>query len=128
MGDFHRQGIAIVIEAGELVDMLCEFLESFGYKAIPAPSHAHAAERALAHQKIALLATCVPAPDESLAGIYLEEAFSRNPQLPVVLMLSDPQEQSANAPANAVKLTKPFGRQALIQAIERAEAKAASDR
>lgn len=125
MGDFHRHGVAIVIETGELVQVLCETLESFGYHAIPASSHAHAAEHALAHEKIALLAACVPAPDESRAGIYLAEASLRDVHLPVVLMLSDPLEQSHGAPARAVKLVKPFDRQALTQAIELAEAKAA---
>ena len=126
MGDFHRRGVAIVIETGELVHVLCETLEGFGYQTVSAPSHAHAAERAIAHEKIALLAACVPAPDESRAGIYLEEAAKRNAHLPVVLMLGDPLEQSHGAPVHAVKLMKPFGRQALIQAIERAEAIAAA--
>ncbi len=124
MGDFHRQGVAIVIETGELVRVLCETLENFGYEAISAPTHAQAAERAREHETIALLAACVPAPDESRAGIYLEEASSRNALLAVVLMLSDPLEQSGGAPARAVELVKPFGRQALIQAIEHAEIKA----
>jgi hypothetical protein len=127
MGDFHRRGVAIIIEAGELVHMLCEFLESFGYQSVAAPSHAEAARRAQAYDHIALLAACVPAPDESRAGIYLEEASSHNPHLAVVLMLSDPLEQSPGAPARAVKLVKPFGRSALIEAIEKAESKAAGD-
>lgn len=121
MGDFLRHGVAIVIESGELVHTLCDLLESFGYRAIPAPTHALAAERALAHDPIELLAACVPAPDESRAGIYLEEAARVNPHLAVVLMLNDPLEQSPGAPARAVKIKKPFGRKALIDAIQLAE-------
>ncbi len=124
MGNFRRNGIAIVIESGELAHVLCELLESFGYHAISAPTHALAAERALAHHEIALLATCVPAPDESQSGIYLAEASTRNAHMAVVLMLNDPREQSPDAPDCAVRIVKPFGQQTLIEAIELAEAKA----
>ncbi|WP_426699821.1 hypothetical protein ACPPVV_10425 [Rhodanobacter sp. Col0626] len=127
MSDFRRRGVAIVIEAGELVHVLCELLEGFGYQVIPAATHALAAERALAHDEIALLAACVPAPDESRAGIYLEEAATRNAHMAVVLMLSDPLEQSPSAPPCAVKIVKPFGRKTLVEAIELAEARAASN-
>lgn len=127
VNDFRRRGVAIVIEAGELVHVLCELLEGFGYKAIPAATHALAAERALVHDEIALLATCVPAPDESRSGIYLEEASKRNAHMAVLLMLSDPLEQSPDAPPCAVKIVKPFGRRTLIEAIELAETRAASD-
>jgi hypothetical protein len=125
VGDFHRHGVAIIIESGELVHTLCDLLESFGYQAISAPAHALAAERALAHDRIELLVACVPAPDESRAGIYLEEAAKTNPHLAVVLMLSDPLEQSPDAPARAVKIVKPFGRKILVGAIELAETRAA---
>ncbi len=124
VGDFLRHGVAIVIESGDLARTLCDLLESFGYQAISAPTHALAAERAIAHTSIELLAACVPAPDESRAGIYLEEAAKLNPHLAVVLMLSDPLEQSPGAPARAVKIKKPFGRKALIEAIQLAEARA----
>jgi len=125
MDDFHRRGVAIVIEVGELALVLRDLLEGVGYQVVTAPTHALAAERALAYRTIDLLAACVPAPDESRAGIYLEEAASRNPRLPVVLMLADPLERSPGAPAHAVKLVKPFGRRALLRAIEDAEAKVA---
>lgn len=121
---FRRKGVAIVIETGELAQILCDFLQSFGYQTISAPTHALAAERALEHDKVALLAAAVPAPDESRAGIYLEEAAKRNTGIAVVLMLSDPLEQSPGAPARAVKIVKPFGRQTLIDAIELSEARA----
>ena len=127
MGDFLRHGVAIVIESGDLVQTLCDLLESFGYQAISAPTHALAAERVVKHNSIALLAACVPAPDESRAGIYLEEAAKLNAELAVVLLLNDPLEQSPGAPARAVKINKPFGRKALIEAIELAEARAAEN-
>lgn len=127
MTDFRRRGVAIVIEAGELVQVICELLESFGYQTISATTHALAAERALAHDEISLLAACVPAPDESRSGIYLEEAATRNAHMAVVLMLSDPLEQSLDAPPCAVRIVKPFGRKTLVEAIELAETRAANN-
>lgn len=121
---FLRKGVAVVIETGELVHTLCELLEGFGYQAISAPTHALAAERALAHHEISLLAAAVPAPDESRAGIYLEEAAKRSEHIAVVLMLNDSLEQSPGVPDRAVKIIKPFGRQALIEAIELSEMRA----
>lgn len=124
MSDFQRQGVAVVIEVGELAQMLCDTLQSFGYRTVSAPTHALAAERALAHERIDLLAACVPAPDESHAGIYLEEAARRNVHMAVLLMLADPLEPSPDAPDRAVKIIKPFGHRTLIAAIELAETKA----
>lgn len=124
MRDFRRKGVAIVIESGVLLDTICDFLTNFGYEAISAPTHALAAERALQRHQIALLAAAVPAPDENRAGIYLKEALSRNRHVAVVLMLSDPLEQSPGAPASAVKIVKPFGYETLIEAIELAETRA----
>lgn len=124
MSDFQRHGVAVVIEAGEMVQMLCDTLQSFGYQVLTAPTHALAAERALAQDRIDLLAACVPAPDESRAGIYLEKAAGRNAHMAVVLMLADPLEQSPDAPECAVRIVKPFGHKTLIAAIELAEAKA----
>lgn len=122
--NFRRKGIAVVIETGELMQTICELLESFGYQAISAPTHALAAERALTHHEISLLTAAVPAPDESRAGVYLEEAAKRSENIAVVLMLSDSLEQSPGAPERSVKIIKPFGQQALIEAIERAERRA----
>lgn len=124
MSEFQRQGFAVVIEVGELAQLLCDTLHSFGYRTLSAPTHALAAERALAYQAIDLLAACVPAPDETRAGIYLEEAAMRNRHMAVLLMLSDPLEQSLDAPDRAVKIVKPFGHKTLIAAIEAAEARA----
>lgn len=124
MRNFRRKGVAIVIESGELVHTICDFLKSFGYDAISAPTHELAAARALQHPTIALLAAAVPAPDESRAGIYLEEASKRNRHIAVVLMLSDPLEQSPGAPESAVKIVKPFGYETLIEAIELSEIRA----
>jgi DNA-binding response OmpR family regulator len=123
MSDFRRTGLAIVVDSGDVAQMLCETLQGFGYRAISAPTHALAAERAAAHDDIALLAACVPAPDEGRTGVYLETASRSNSRIAVVLMLADPLEQSPDAPARAVKIVKPFGRKTLIGAIELAEAK-----
>ncbi len=124
MRDFRREGVAIVIESGELVHTICDFLNTFGYQTISARTHALAAERALQHHQIALLAAAVPAPDESRAGIFLEEASKRSRHIAVVLMLSDPLEQSVGAPESAVKIVKPFGYETLIEAIELSEFRA----
>jgi hypothetical protein len=124
VSDFQRQGFAVVIEVGDMVQMLCDTLNSFGYHAISAPTHAKAAERALAYDRIDLLVACVPAPDESRAGIYLEEASRRNSHMAVLLMLADPLEQPTGAPERAVRIVKPFGHKTLIAAIEMAEEKA----
>ena len=35
--EFRRKGVAIVIEAGELVHTICDFLQSFGYETISVP-------------------------------------------------------------------------------------------
>lgn len=122
--DFRRKGVAIVIETGDLVQTLCDFLQSFGYQPISAPTHALAAERALAHDEVALLVAAVPAPDESRAGIYLEEAALRNEFIAVVLMLNDPLEQSPGAPERSVKIVKPFGQERFIEAIKLSELRA----
>lgn len=119
--EFRRKGVAIVIETGDLVQTICDFLRSFGYQPISAPTHALAAQRALDHDEIRLLVAAVPAPDESRAGIYLEEAAKRNASIAVVLMLNDTLEQSPGAPDRAVTIIKPFGQHAFIEAIELSE-------
>lgn len=121
---FRRKGVAIVIETGDLVLTICDFLQSFGYRPVSAPTHALAAKRALDHDEVTLLVAAVPAPDESRAGIYMEEAATRNVGIGVVLMLNDSMEQSPGAPARAVKIVKPFGRESFIEAIELSELRA----
>ena len=46
----------------------------------------------------------------------------------MVLMLSDPLEQSPGAPDTAVKIVKPFGYETLIEAIELSEIRARAKR
>ena len=65
---------------------------------------------------------CVLAPDESRTGIYLDEAAKSHSHLAAVLMLSDPLQQSPDAPERTVKIVKPFGRKILVGAIQLAEA------
>lgn len=127
MDKFRREGIAVVIEVRkDLADTVCDFLTSYGYRAISAPTHAKAAERAIEHHEVALLAASVPAPDESRAGIYLEEAARKNPGMAVVLMLSDPLEVAEDVPRQSIRIVKPFDREELIAAITSSEAMARS--
>ena len=127
MDNFRRAGVAVVIEfRQDLADTVCDFLTSYGYEAITAPTHAEAATRALGYHDIALLAASVPAPDESRAGIYLDDASRKNPRMAVVLMLSDRLEVADNAPAQSVRIVKPFDRDELIRAIKTSEALAQS--
>ena len=58
------------------------------------------------------------------SGAYLEEARSKNPTLAVVIMLSDPNEPTDGAPADAVRLVKPFDLRQLAHAIDEATSKA----
>ena len=125
MHTFRRNGIAVVIEVRQdLAETVCDFLTSYGYQAISAPTHAEAAKRAVEHHHVALLAASVPAPDEGRAGIYLDEAARKNPGMAVVLMLSDPLEVADDAPAQSIRIVKPFGREELIAAITSSEAMA----
>lgn len=123
MDTFRREGIAVVIEPrADLASTVCDFLTTYGYRAISAPTHAEAAKRAIEHHEVALLAASVPAPDESRAGIYLEEAARKNPGMTVVLMLSDPHQVANDAPAQSIRIVKPFDRETLIAAIKSSEA------
>ncbi|WEN14284.1 hypothetical protein PY254_13695 [Rhodanobacter sp. AS-Z3] len=127
MDRFRRDGVAIVIEARkDLADTVCDFLSTYGYRAIAAPTHAEAAKRAVDHHEVALLAASVPAPDETRAGVYLEDAARKNPGMAVVLMLSDPLEVADDAPPQSIRIVKPFDREALIVAITSSEALARS--
>ncbi|MEO7067752.1 MAG: hypothetical protein ABI114_12635 [Rhodanobacter sp.] len=123
MDTFRRDGIAVVIEPRkDLADTVCDFLTTYGYRAISAPTHAEAAKRAIEHHQVTLLAASVPAPDESRTGIYLEEAARKNPGMAVVLMLSDPLEVEDDAPQQSIRIVKPFDREELIIAITSSEA------
>lgn len=123
MDTFRREGIAVVVEARkDLAEMVCDLLTSYGYLAISAPTHTEAANRAIEHQKVTLLAASVPAPDESRAGIYLEDAARQSPRMAVVLMLNDPLEEANDAPRQSVRIVKPFSREELMAAITSSEA------
>jgi DNA-binding response OmpR family regulator len=123
MDTFQRAGIAVVIEfRKDLADTVCDLLTSYGYLSIAAPTHAEAAQRAVDHHKVTLLAASVPAPDENRAGIYLAEASRKNPGMAVVLMLSDPLEAAEDAPQQSIRIVKPFSREELIVAITASEA------
>ena len=124
MERFTRTGTAIVIEPrADLADSVCNLLRGFGYEAISAPTHAEAAARARQVAMVDLLAATVPAPDESRSGIYLKEALEKNPQMAIVLMLSDHLEKPEGEPPQAAKIVKPFGRETLAAAILLSEKK-----
>ena len=120
---FKRSGLAIVIETQpDLADTVCDFLNAYGYQAFSVRTHAAAAVRTASEFGIALLAASVPAPDEDRAGIYLDDAARKNPTMAVVLMLRDDLEVSEGAPKQAIRITSPFDRDALVAAIIVSEA------
>ncbi|HET6432194.1 hypothetical protein [Dyella sp.] len=123
MPGLRRNGVAVVIEPQQdLAGALHDMLAGFGYHCVAAATHAGAARLAADFAQIHLLAACVPAPDESQAGIYLEDAAKRSPHMAVVLMLNDPLEVAPRAPAHSVRLSKPFSRESFTRALLAAEA------
>jgi DNA-binding NtrC family response regulator len=118
-----NQPTAVVIEPrSSLADTAAEVLRHRGYETLTASTHASAAGLVehLAH--VDFLAASVPAPGEDRTGAYLEKAREKNPSMAIVIMLSDPDERAEDAPLDAVRLTKPFGLEALESAIDRARA------
>jgi DNA-binding response OmpR family regulator len=119
-----RSPLAVVIEPrADLAQTVAEVLRARGFEAIAASTHAGAAAAVAAMAKVDFLAAAVPAPGESHAGAYLEEARGKNPGLAVVIMLSDPNESVDDAPANAARVVKPFSLEELRAAIEQAMSK-----
>ncbi|MET0937354.1 MAG: hypothetical protein ABWX83_15270 [Luteibacter sp.] len=116
-------GFAVVIEPHlPLAETVADCLRRRGYRVGIAGTHVGGAALALSHGRVDFLAAAVPAPGESHTGAYLADARATNPTLAVVIMLSDPKEDISDAPANAVKLVKPFSLKQLSDALDRAVA------
>jgi DNA-binding response OmpR family regulator len=117
----NPEPLAVVIEPrSPLAGTLAEALHARGFEVVVASTHAGAARLIASQEKVDFLIAAVPAPGEDRSGAYLEEARSKNPSLAVVIMLSDPNESTEGAPANAVRLIKPFDMRQLARAIDEA--------
>lgn len=113
--------LAVIIEPrSPLAGTLAEALHGRGYEVVVASTHAGAARLVVSQDKVDFLIAAVPAPGEDHAGAYLEEARAKNPDLAVVIMLSDPNEGTDGAPATAIRLVKPFDMTQLAHAIDEA--------
>jgi len=119
----REREFAVVIEPhSPLAETVADSLRQSGYEVGIAGTHAGGAALAKRHGMVHFLAAAVPAPGESHSGAYLEEARAGNPDLAVVVMLSDPREDVSDAPRHAVKIVKPFSVLELGAAIVRARA------
>jgi DNA-binding response OmpR family regulator len=114
----NAKPLAVVIEPRSgLAGTLAEALHAKGFEVMVASTHAGAANLVVAQARVDFLIAAVPAPGEDRSGAYLEVARAQNPDLAVVIMLSDPNEKIDGAPAAAVRLVKPFDRTQLEAAI-----------
>jgi DNA-binding response OmpR family regulator len=119
----EHSGYAIVIEPHHpLAETVADCLRKHGFSVGIAGTHAGGAAIALSHRRVDFLAAAVPAPGESHDDAYLAEARNANPDIGVVIMLSDPAEDIRDAPPRAVKIQKPFSLSQLAAAVERAMA------
>ncbi|UPG96569.1 hypothetical protein [Luteibacter aegosomatissinici] len=116
-----RQLLAVVIEPSTaLAQTVAEVLGQRGFETLTASTHAGGARQVEQVARVDFLAAAVPAPGEDHAGAYLEEAQKKNPGMNVVVMLSDPDEPADDAPKGAVRIIKPFSRDELMAAVDRA--------
>lgn len=116
-----RQPLAVVIEpSNPLAEAVADVLRQRGYETLTLSTHAGAASRVEHIELVDFLAAAVPAPGEDHAGAYLEVARKRNSSMSVVIMLSDPNEPTDDAPGNAVRIVKPFSLHELTVAIDMA--------
>lgn len=112
---------AIVIEPKPLLaDIISDCLKRGGYDVFACATHAAAATEAEAHVSVHLVVAAVPAPGEDGAGAYLLVARKRNPGMGVVVTVYEPDASLDGAPADAVRLLKPFSLAELEAAIARA--------
>lgn len=119
-----RPRCAIVVEPDPLLaDTVADVLRRRGYTVDTAATHVGGAEKAREHERVDTAVAAVPAPGEDLDGAYLDEARKVNPNLCMVVMLSDPDASVAGAPAAAVQLLKPFSVSDLEWAVSVAEAR-----
>jgi CheY-like chemotaxis protein len=116
-----HQLLAVVIEPSlPLAQAVADVLRQRGYETLTASTHAGAARQVEQLARVDVLVAAVPAPGEEHAGAYIEEARGKNRSMSIVIMLSDPNEPLDDAPADALRLIKPFSRQELTDAIDRA--------
>jgi DNA-binding response OmpR family regulator len=122
-------GFAVVVEPHPpLAETVADCLRQRGYAVGIASTHAGGASLASDRGHVEFLAAAVPAPGEDCQGAYLEKARAENPDLAVVIMLSDPNEAAKDAPSHAVQIVKPFSLVEMADAIERAFARAGISR
>lgn len=121
MSTVNFQTLAVVIEPHPpLADAVADVLRVKGLDVLIAATHIGAADLVIEREEVHFLAAAVPAAGEDRAGAYLAEARRKNPGLAVLVMLSDPTEDTAGAPGTAVTILKPFSRSELDRAITRA--------
>ncbi|MEX1826869.1 hypothetical protein [Luteibacter sp. CQ10] len=112
---------AAVIEPHAIVaDAVADFLRARGYDVLVATTHTGAAASVIARERVEFLIAAVPAPGEDRSGAYLAKARLKNPGMAIVIMLSDPDEPTEDAPLTAVRLLKPFDLEQLTRAIDQA--------
>lgn len=115
--------LAMVIEPRPIVaDAVADCLRVRGYDVLVAPTHGGAAASVIARERVDFLVAAVPAPGEDRSGAYLAEARLKNAGMAIVIMLSDPQEPTEDAPLTAIRLIKPFDRAELERALAQASA------
>jgi DNA-binding response OmpR family regulator len=113
--------LAVVIEPSPaLADTVADALVFRKFEVIVSTTHLGAAKLASTRHRVDFLAAAVPAPGEDRSGAYLSDARARSPELAVVIMLADPDEDISGAPPSAVRLVKPFSRQDLDRAVDQA--------
>ncbi|UPG88210.1 hypothetical protein L2Y96_12350 [Luteibacter aegosomaticola] len=121
MASLHSRPLAVVIEPHPIVaDTVADCLRERGFDVLSVPTHFGAAARVIEHERVDFLAAAVPAPGEDRSGAYLAVARLKNPGMAILVMLSDPDESTEDAPLTAARLVKPFDRQALTHAIDEA--------
>lgn len=122
-------GFAVVVEPHPpLAETVADCLRQRSYVVGIASTHAGGATLAADRGHVEFLAAAVPAPGEDCQGAFLEDARAENPSLPVVIMLSDPNEVAEGAPSHAVALAKPFSLSEMGNAIDRALAQTKTPR
>lgn len=113
---------AVVIEPRPTVaDTVADCLRRDGYEVMVTSTHVGAAASVITHERVDFLVAAVPAPGEDRSGAYLAEARAKNPGMGIVIMLSDPEEPTEDAPLTAIRLVKPFDRAELERAIKQAQ-------
>jgi DNA-binding response OmpR family regulator len=116
-----RSLLAVVIEPSDaLAQTVAEVLRQHGFETLTASTHAGGARQVEKIPRVDFLAAAVPAPGEDRVGAYLEAARTKNSAMGVLVMLSDPNESFDDAPRDAVRIIKPFSREELRAAIDRA--------